>query len=55
MQRSSVDLPQPDGPITTLSSPRGNSNVRSLKMECPANDFVRPSILTTVDSHLPFA
>ena len=47
MQRSRVDLPQPEAPMMTLMLPRGNSRVRSLKRVCAPNDFVNASILTT--------
>src|SRR5438132_1423116 len=48
IHRSSVDLPQPDGPIITVRSPRGNSRVKSfgshtlfkdLTLEFPRGDL----------------
>src|SRR2546423_10259029 len=42
-----TDLPVPDGPSITLTSPGGRVNVRSRQMVCRPKDFVRPSTTTS--------
>ena len=49
MMRRSVDLPQPDGPISETNSPAWMSSVMSSSAVTPVrNDFERPSIETTM-------
>src|SRR6266403_1127571 len=44
MQRNSVDLPEPDGPITATTPPRGTSSEMPFKTSTRPKDFQRSAI-----------
>ncbi len=55
MQRSSVDLPAPDGPMMQTTSPRGTDSETSVSTSSRPNDFQMPSSHTTGAAPLPAA
>src|SRR5262245_149804 len=48
-----TDLPVPDGPSMTLTSPGGSVNVTSRQMVWRPKDFVRPSTTTSAPIEPP--
>ena len=55
MQRSSVDLPAPDGPMMQTTSPRGTDSETSVSTSSRPNDFQMRSSQTTGSAPLPAA
>ena len=53
MQRSSVDLPVPEGPITVMTSPRFMEAFTSVSGTAPGKAFFRCSILISSPSPKP--